>query len=77
MTKLKERTLDFTLKKKKLFGSNNLETKQIELRGFNAKSVVDKYVMLQGGRLNASVMIHKATRAKEFEKVPGKKKQVG
>ena len=77
MTKLKERTLDFTLKKKKLFGANNLETKQIELRGFGSKSVVDKYVTLQGGRLSASVMIHKATRVKEYEKVPGKKKQVG
>ena len=46
LTKLKERRIDFTIKKKKLFGSTALETQAIELRGFNAKSVLDKYVTL-------------------------------
>ena len=70
---LKEKKIDFTLKKKKFFGKDNLETQSINLTPFGAQSVFTKNVTLQGARLDCTVMIHKSTRVKEFEKVPGKK----
>ena len=33
--------------------------------------------MLKGARLDVTVMIHKSTRVKEFEKVQGKKLSLG
>ena len=74
---LKEGKIDFTIKKKKFFGANNLETQSLSLTTLGAHSVLDKHVMLQGARLNVQIMIHKSTRVKEFEKVAGKKLAIG
>lgn len=77
MQGLKEGKIDFTLKKKKFFGANNLETQSLSLTTFGAHSVMDKPVAILGQRLGVHMTIHKATRTKEYEKVPGKKLGVG
>ena len=74
---LKEKKIDFTMKKKKFFGQDNLETQSLSFTTFGAHSVLKKHVTLQGARLDAEIMIHKSTRVKEFEKVPGKKMTLG
>lgn len=70
---LKTGKIDFTLKKKKFLGVNSLETVSLPLSNLGAHSTIDKYVTLQGVRLGVKIMIHKATRGKELEKVPGTK----
>ena len=74
---LKDRKIDFTIKKKKFFGADNLETQSLNLTPFGAHSVFSKHIELQGARLDCTVMIHKSTRVKEFEKVSGKKLSLG
>ena len=74
LTGLKDKKIDFTIKKKKFFGADNLETQSLSFTTFGAHSVLNKNVTLQGARLDVSIMIHKSTRVKELEKVQGKKK---
>ena len=45
--------------------------------GFGARSVIQKQVTIQGARFGVSLMIHKSTRVKEFEKVQGTKMVIG
>ena len=70
---LKDKKIDFTLKKKKFFGKDNLESQSLNLTTLGAHSVLDKHVTIAGARLNVKITIRKATRTKEFEKVPGTK----
>ena len=74
---LKEGKVDFTLKKKKFFGANNLETQSVQLTSLGAHSVMEKHIALLGARLTCRVMIRKSTRTTEFEKVPGKQRTLG
>ena len=39
--------------------------------------MLDRHVDIRGGRLNVHILIHKATRTKEYEKVAGTKMAVG
>ena len=48
---IKDQKIDFTIKKKKFFGKNNLETQTLNLTTFGAHSVLDRHVELQGARL--------------------------
>lgn len=74
---LKEGKIDFKLKKKKFFGKNTLDVQSLQLTTFGAHSVMEKSVQILGQKLAVHLMIHKATKTKEFEKVPGKKLGLG
>ena len=74
---LKEKKIDFTIKKKKFFGATNLETASVNLSPFGAHSVIEKNITLQGARVGVHLMIHKATRVKEYERIGGTKLGVG
>lgn len=74
---LKEKKIDFTLKKKKFFGQDLLETQSLNLTTFGAHSILHKHVEIQGARFTVKMTIHKSTRTKEFEKVAGTKLTVG
>ena len=39
--------------------------------------MIDKHIKLSDARLGVQIMIHKATKVQEFEKVAGKKLAVG
>ena len=74
---LKAGEIEFRLKKKGCCGSTTLETQTLKLSGFGAISVIDKHIKLSDARLGVQIMIHKATKVQEFEKVAGKKLAVG
>ena len=43
---IKDKKIDFTLKKKKFFGADNLESVSLNLTSFGAHSVIERYVTL-------------------------------
>lgn len=73
---LKEKQIIFKLKKKKgIFGFRNeeMETQSLNLTLFGANSMLEKHFTMQGHRVGIEMMLHKATRVKEYEKVEGTK----
>lgn len=59
-----------------IFYKTVLDTQSVKMSGFGTKSVIEKTINIEGAQLTVGLMLYRATRVKEMERVPDKKKAI-